>query len=445
MRRVQCDGSWSTCPCAVTALSAGLRGSWVGATDRQRSALCNVCVVQNSRASPTNWEKVGERKHWSSWNKQGEGRVRTWRWTPQHTWGEMWGSPTSLCSSLPSQPSSTPRHHSLAPAGPLPAAVIYRLGEVSVRWCIWTIRAHFPLERGSNPFVFQSGLGQALPAASWLAGRPHPGPLPYSLSVSTLLSPSFILFFFPFSPLSLIPLDYGKAVQIFQVYWMGKGWGNTCSFSNKCFSSSPRPGNSSGGRWWGFQPASPSPWPQGCTYASIPSTGKGKKSGFELSNPNLYSLCWCVSLPQPRMEFIGYNLRANECFIALAPLKEAKCVLEASCLGAAGWKITLFFFLNTNNQQVFLAGRKECSVNAKIAINTSACRLKKSEMIYRYYGCRHIALRVFGRNGLSQWLGCIAVLLITPLQTAGSIWTGRKRCDMLRFKCQQLQKLVKLK
>lgn len=54
MRRVQCDGSWSTRPCAVTALSAGLRGSWVGATDRQRSALCNVCVVQNSRASPTN-------------------------------------------------------------------------------------------------------------------------------------------------------------------------------------------------------------------------------------------------------------------------------------------------------------------------------------------------------------------------------------------------------
>lgn len=115
----------------------------------------------------------------------------------------MWGSPTSLCSSLSSQPSSTPRHHSLAPAGLLPAAVIYRLGEVSVCWCIWTIRAHFPLERGSSPFVFQSGLGQALPAASWLAGRPHPGPLPYSLSVSTLLSPSFI-FFFPF----LSPLPY---------------------------------------------------------------------------------------------------------------------------------------------------------------------------------------------------------------------------------------------
>lgn len=82
---------------------------------------------------------------------------------------------------------------------------------------------------------------------------------------------------------------------------------------------------------------------------------------------------------------------------------------------------TFFFLINTNNQQVFLTGRKECSVHAKIVTDTSACRLKKSEMIYWHYGCRHIALKVFGRNGLSQRLGCISVLLITPLQTAGSI------------------------
>lgn len=342
---------------------------------------------------------------------------------------------------------------------PLPPLAITRWLPLGLSLPLWFIGwARYPFVGASGPSVlifhwnvaraplfFSLGLDKLcqLPAG-WPVGR--------ILARSLTASPSqlcFLLLLFYFFSLSLpsllSPSIMEKQFRFSRFTERGKGWGNTCSFSNKCFSSSPRPGNSSGGRWWGFQPASPSPWPQGCTYASIPSTGKGKKSGFELSNPNLYSLCWCVSLPQPRMEFIGYNLRANECFIALAPLKEAKCVLEASCLGAAGWKITLFFFLNTNNQQVFLAGRKECSVNAKIAINTSACRLKKSEMIYRYYGCRHIALRVFGRNGLSQWLGCIAVLLITLLQTAGSIWNGRKRCDMLRFKCQQLQKLVKLK
>lgn len=77
------------------------------------------------------------------------------------------------------------------------------------------------------------------------------------------------------------------------------------------------------------------------------------------------------------MEFIDCNLRANQNFIALVPLQGAKHVLELSCLVTAGWKITPFFLKYTNNQQVILAGWKECTVIAKIVINTFPWRLKK--------------------------------------------------------------------
>lgn len=254
---------------------------------RDRGQHCAMCVWFKTAGRAQQTEKRRGGTHISSWNSQGEVRVRTWRWTPQCTWGEMWGPPASLCSSLPSQPSSTPHCHSLAPAGPLSAAVIYRLGEVSVRWCIWTGPAHFPLERGSSSFVFQSGLGQALPSASWPAGRilalsltATPSQLCFSLLYFFLL-----FFFFPLSlPSPLSPSIMEKQFRFSRFTEQGKGWGNTCSFSNKCFSSSPWRGNSSEG-WWGFQPASPSPWPRGSTFASIPSTGKGKKKWLRATQP----------------------------------------------------------------------------------------------------------------------------------------------------------------
>lgn len=79
--------------------------------------------------------------------------------------------------------------------------VIYLLGEVSVRWRSWTIPAHFPLERGSSPFVFQSGLGQALLAASWPASRILARSLTAALSL-LCFSLFFLFFFFPLLLLS---------------------------------------------------------------------------------------------------------------------------------------------------------------------------------------------------------------------------------------------------
>lgn len=100
--------------------------------------------------------------------------------------------------------------------------VIYHRGEVSVPWRIWIVPADFPLERGSSPFVFQSGL-RTRSAGCQLDSR-HPGSLPHGLSASSLLFPSFP----PHLPTSssslspsLLPLRDGKAGQIFQVYRKG--------------------------------------------------------------------------------------------------------------------------------------------------------------------------------------------------------------------------------
>lgn len=111
----------------------------------------------------------------------------------------MW-VPPALCSS-PSLPTASsplvPRRLlqslSLSP-------VIYHRGEVSIPWRIWIVPADFPLERGSSPFVFQSGL-RTRSAGCQLDSR-HPGSLPHGLSTSSSLFSSFPLlpplFFFSF-------------------------------------------------------------------------------------------------------------------------------------------------------------------------------------------------------------------------------------------------------
>lgn len=156
------------------------------------------------------------------------------------------GFPLSLCSSLSSPCcllSSPLFHPVLSLCGSHRASrchlLICLLGEVSVRWRSWTIPAHFPLERGSSPFVFQSGLGQALPAASWPASRILARSLTAALSLLC-----FSLFFFFFSPPSSLPSIMEKQFRFSRFTERGKGRGNIHASSNKCFSSSPRRGNS---------------------------------------------------------------------------------------------------------------------------------------------------------------------------------------------------------
>lgn len=326
MRCVQCDGGWSTCPSAVTALPAGLGGSWVGATERQRSALCNVCMVQNSRASPTNWEKEGGNSYillkQPRWGKSQD--------LEMNTSAQMRGDVGSPHLSLLLLAFPALFHPSLSLAGSCRA---------SQCCCDLSagrgIRSVVHLDR---PCSFSTGTWLELLCFSvwaWtssaicqLASGPHPGPLSYSHSVSTLLFPSLFLFTFfffsPFSPLSLIPLDYGKAVQIFQVYWTGKRLREHLFLLQQVLFQLSLAWKLLR-RVMGFPASFTIPMAPGQHLCLHPFHREGeKKSGFELPNPNLYSLCWCVSLPQPRMEFIGYYLRANKCFIALAPLKEAE-------------------------------------------------------------------------------------------------------------------------
>lgn len=122
--------------------------------------------------------------------------------------------------------------------------VIYRWGEVSVPWRIWTVPADFPLERGSSPFVFQSGL-RTRSAGCQLDSR-HPGPLPYSLSHSSLLFPSPPALPSSFPP-PFSPSVMEKQVRFSRFTERGAGPGSSRTASNNCFSNSPPCGNSSAG------------------------------------------------------------------------------------------------------------------------------------------------------------------------------------------------------
>lgn len=139
------------------------------------------------------------------------------------------GFPLSLCSSLSSPCcllSSPLFHPVLSLCGSHRASrchlLICLLGEVSVRWRSWTIPAHFPLERGSSPFVFQSGLGQALPAASWPASRILARSLTAALSLLC-----FSLFFFFFFPLLLLSPRLWKSSSDFPGLLSGEKDGGT--------------------------------------------------------------------------------------------------------------------------------------------------------------------------------------------------------------------------
>lgn len=173
-------------------------------------------------------------------------------------------------------PSSTPCCPSVAPAEPL-AATCY----LSAGWGLGSLAQldhprSFSTGTWLEPLCF-SVWAWTSSAGCQLAGQPHPGPLPYSRSVSSLLFPFFSVFFF--SPPSSLPSIMEKQFRFSRFTERGKGRGNIHASSNKCFSSSPRRGNSSLG-WWGFQPTSPSlcPWRQHLHAASIPPTAPGPKS-----------------------------------------------------------------------------------------------------------------------------------------------------------------------
>lgn len=274
------------CQCYDSAVT----GAWqvTGGSDWGMELSIVQCVRGSKQTEQTQQaEKIKIKKQIPPPNNQkhplkGEGRVKAWRSVSQHRWSEVWRVPPLsllllVLSLLPPALCPLPPHAVplwLLQSLSLPL-VIYLLGEVSVRWRSWTIPAHFPLERGSSPFVFQSGLGQALPAASWPASRI----LARSLTAALSLLCFSLFFFFFFSPPSSLPSIMEKQFRFSRFTERGKGRGNIHASSNKCFSSSPRRGNSLLG-WWGFQPTSPSlcPWRQHLHAASIPPTAPGPKS-----------------------------------------------------------------------------------------------------------------------------------------------------------------------
>lgn len=224
-----CDGSHSP-------LSPGLARSRVW--EMELGVVQCLCSLKQRRQTCwANWERgkaPPHPKHQTQRTVEG-GEGLGISFFAQVSWGEE-GVPhqaTPHCLSPPlhlPSPSEAPAEEASLPL------VFYRCGEVSIPWRIWTVPADFPLERGLSPFVFQSGL-RTCSAGCQLDGR-HSGPLPYSLSVSSLLFPSPLL---PptFSASSLLPLSGGKADQIFQVYWKENrtGVGSSRAASSKCFST----------------------------------------------------------------------------------------------------------------------------------------------------------------------------------------------------------------
>lgn len=133
-------------------------------------------------------------------------------------------------------PSSTPCCPSVAPAEPL-AATCY----LSAGWGLGSLAQldhprSFSTGTWLEPLCF-SVWAWTSSAGCQLAGQPHPGPLPYSRSVSSLLFPFFSVFFF--SPPSSLPSIMEKQFRFSRFTERGKGRGNIHASSNKCFSSSP--------------------------------------------------------------------------------------------------------------------------------------------------------------------------------------------------------------
>lgn len=127
-----------------------------------------------------------------------------------------------------------------------------------------------------------------------LASGPHPGPLSYSHSVSTLLFPSlflFAFFFFPFlSPLPYPPRLWKSSSDFPGLLNREKAEGTLVTSPTSAFPALPgveTPQKGDGVSSQLHHPHGPGAAP---LPPSLPQ-GREKKSGFELPNPNLYSLC----------------------------------------------------------------------------------------------------------------------------------------------------------